>query len=337
LLKWIKENLLQYNRPLVFISSDDFLNFFSKHRSFLEQYFTLEIPSSQLIDSLQNKYFQYTICIDNNINAPETFIVNESLDSSKLKYPAFLKGLDVNIWRSHFGGSFKGFVIKDEDEYKRITNSYNIQEVPSIIQELIEGPDENHFKYCAYRNAKGDILAEFMLQKLVQFPKGYGIGASVKSIYDSELLEQGRKLFHGINYVGVGSAEFKRDQKDKVLKLIELNPRYWQQNFLATQCGVNFPEIQIQNHQNKEIISKGKYDLGVVWMNRLLTARALAVYLKAGFSSFQKRLRMLKGKKVYSHQFSADQGPFYKEAQYGLVFLKLPFVLLKQIINNRKY
>ena len=334
LKEWIKFNFNDNSKPLVFISSDDFLSFFGKHRIFLEQFFELELPSSELIESLQNKYFQYSICLENGINSPKTFLVNNDINIGKLTFPSFIKGQDVNTWRAHFGGSFKGFVINNIEEFNSVVASYSVEKVPSIIQELIIGPDENHYKYCAYRTKEGEILAEFMLQKLIQFPKGYGIGAAVKSVYYEDLLEQGRKLFHGINYVGVGSAEFKRDLKDQKLKLIELNPRYWQQNFLATQCGVNFPAIQLANREGNVRTQTNDYSLGHVWVNRALVARALMNYLKEGYPSFKNRLLMLNGKKVYSHQFNGDQKPFLVELEWGLVFLKLPFVLLKSLFTK---
>jgi predicted ATP-grasp superfamily ATP-dependent carboligase len=58
-----------------------------------------------------------------------------------------------------------------------------------------------------------------------------------------ELIALGRKLFEGMGYNGVGSIEFKKDDRDGQYKLIELNPRFWQQNIQATYAGVNFPYI----------------------------------------------------------------------------------------------
>jgi predicted ATP-grasp superfamily ATP-dependent carboligase len=57
------------------------------------------------------------------------------------------------------------------------------------------------------------------------------------------LVELGRRFFEGLNYTGVGSIEFKKDDKDGTFKLIELNPRLWQQNIQATYAGVNFAYI----------------------------------------------------------------------------------------------
>lgn len=336
LVNWLEAEFKDGGEAKVFISSDDFLDFFnrnSKELSFLD----LEIPDATLLDALQNKFFQYEVCVQNDINAPSTFILNDNLEIESLPYPLFLKGLEVNSWRKHYGGSLKGFVIQNSEELKIWMEDHPYKEVETIVQSLIIGPDENHFKYCAYRNRKGEIKAEFMLQKLIQFPIGFGIGAATKSVYDEQLLSQGRRLFESINYLGVGSAEFKLDERDGKLKLIELNPRYWQQNFQATACGVNFPMRQYLDSSVSNESDDSIYEIGTIWMNRLIVARALVHYLKKGWPHFIERYQLLrKGPKVYSHFNTEDRAPYRKEAQNGIVFFKLPFVLLRDFLKAKR-
>lgn len=332
LISWLKEQFPDGGK--VFISSDDFLDFFNRNREQLS-FLDLEIPDAELLSSLQDKFFQYEVCVENDINTPSTFKVTEDLDKDSLPYPVFLKGLEVNAWRKHYGGSLKGFVINDQLEMEEWMNENPYKTVPTIAQSLIIGPDENHYKYCAFRNRKGEIQAEFMLQKLVQYPIGFGIGAATKSIFSEELLKQGRALFNSINYLGVGSAEFKLDNSDGKLKLIELNPRYWQQNYQATACGLNFPLIQYQSVDESVDTSK-TYITDLVWMNRAMVARALSHYLKKGLGHFRSRIKILNGRsKIYSHYHPQDKKPFYKEIQYGLIFFKLPWVLLKDFMLSK--
>ena len=331
LVSWLKEQFPDGGK--VFISSDDFLDFFNRNREHLS-FLDLEIPDTELLSSLQDKFFQYEVCIKNGINAPFTFKVAENLEIGSLPYPVFLKGMEVNAWRKHYGGSLKGFVINDHLELEEWMNEHPYKKVPTIAQSLIIGPDENHYKYCAYRNHKGEIQAEFMIQKLVQYPIGFGVGAATKSVFNVELLKQGRMLFESINYLGVGSAEFKLDNRDGKFKLIELNPRYWQQNYQATACGVNFPLVQYQGVE-ESIDTSNSYLKGLVWMNRALVARALTHYLKKGLGHFIYRTKILKGEsRVYSHYHPQDKRPFYKEIQFGLVILKLPIVLIKDFLKG---
>jgi len=48
-----------------------------------------------------------------------------------------------------------------------------------------------------------------------------------------------RRLFAHARYRGIFSAEFKRDERDGVLKLIEVNCRPWWYVEFAARCGVN--------------------------------------------------------------------------------------------------
>ena len=47
----------------------------------------------------------------------------------------------------------------------------------------------------------------------------------MRSVHDPELVELGLRSFRAIGYRGVGSIEFKRDDRDGRLKMIELDLR----------------------------------------------------------------------------------------------------------------
>lgn len=336
LLKWVKDNFTKDRRRIAFISNDSFLNFFIHNRDILGRYFSVEMPSNETLIQIQDKLSQYSLCMNFGISAPRTIEVKEGLDITDFPFPAFLKGKEVDSWRKYFGGSKKGFVINSKSHFDDIIAKIPLQEVPVVLQELIIGPDDNHFKYCAYRDSNGVIVAEFMLQKMIQYPVHYGIGASVKSVFDERLLVVGRRLFNEINFCGVGSAEFKLDARDGEYKLIELNPRYWQQNYLPTKCGVNFPILQYKNFMGHPEYTQREYRIDVLWRNGLLTLYALMDYLRMGRHQFSSRLKMLKGEMVYSHFELNDIKPWLNHIEYGLVFLKLPYLLIRSFICSEK-
>ena len=239
----------EQKRP-VFFTSDDFLVSFSRNRRVLSNYFLFNLVDHSLLERISNKYSQFQLASKAGIDLPSTWLINKESDLKSLPenvhYPVFIKGQDVNSWRREISGSVKVFLVKDFQELHNKVEEIIKKKVPVILQEVIEGPDTNHFKYCSYTTSGGEILAEFTLQKIRQNPIHFGVGAVVESIYKPELIETGRKLFSAIGFIGVGSAEFKLDNRDGKLNLIEINPRYWQQNYLATACGMNFPLIDYQ-------------------------------------------------------------------------------------------
>lgn len=339
LLNWLKKRFLNGSiKYPVFITGDDFLNFVNRNRKELNLFLQIEIPEKELLQSISNKYQQYLLAKNCNVSVPKTWTIcntEEILNfNSEFKtYPLFVKGLDVNSWRNRFGGTKKGFVVNNENDLSTLFAKFSFTEVPVIVQELIEGPDTNHVKYCAYIDKSGNCLAEFMLQKIRQQPIRFGVGSAVKSIFDEKLLIEGRKLFQGIGYRGVGSAEFKWDEKSGFYKLIELNPRYWQQNYLATFCRMNFPLIQYYSMIGKPKKMVGNYDLGKLWVNRYMDFTAFSDYRKEGLLTFSQWRNSLKGKKVYPDASWRDPLPFFYEFGFGEKLIKIPKFLFRKLFK----
>ncbi len=201
------------------------------------------------------------------------------------------------------------------------------------MQEIIEGPDTNHFKYCAYYSSDDKALCEFTLRKIRQNPIHFGVGAVVESIEYDELMDAGRKLFQSIGYKGVGSAEFKLDQKDGLLKLIEINPRYWQQNYLPTACGMNFPLVDYLATTGQKPDPTIGFSKGIKWINIYMDFDSFLKYRKEKTINFQQWLISLKGKKVYSDFCWNDLLPGGYELRFGLKILKLPVYLFIRLFR----
>jgi D-aspartate ligase len=292
------------NKPVLFITSDNFLNVISRNRDKLKKYFFINLPDNLVIESITDKYKQYQLAVRGDIPFPSTYFPKNLEDVSrikdKIKYPAFLKAKEVTSWRKIIGGSVKGFILKNPDE---LVEKYNLifeKGLEAIVQEVIPGFDTNHFKFCAYVSQNGEFLLQFTLRKIRQNPIRFGIGSVVESVDYPDLMEIGRKFFKNIDYRGVGSAEFKLDEKDGKLKLIELNPRYWQQVALPDKCDMNFPLVDYldSTQQNPQIILDFKKN--IKWINLYLDFGSFLKYRHIGEISFKQWINSLKGKKIFS-------------------------------------
>ena len=132
-----------------------------------------------------------------------------------------------------------------------------------------------------------------------------------------------------INYRGVGSAEFKLDSRDYKLKLIELNPRYWQQNALAEKCGMNFPLVNYLDLTGCEPKPMFDYIQGIKWINIHRDFDSFRDYKKRGELSLLKWLKSLNGPKMFS-DFALDDIylSFYKIA-LQMVLIRLGKYLVR--------
>lgn len=315
-------------KPVLFLASDLFVNAVSENRELLEEHFLFNIPDKKLIGSVADKLKQFELCTQYTIPVPATYHVTVLSDLVKLSgtisYPVFIKGLDVTSWRSVVDGTLKGYTATTAEQLVQKGGMLLEKGVPFIIQDIIPGSDEQHYKYCAFRSKSGEITAEFTLQKIRQLPIHFGVGSAVRSIESSELKEIGRKLFHSINYTGTGSAEFKFDERDSTYKLIELNPRYWQQNSLAEAGGVNIAYADycaatgIKNPEfNPQINDK-------IWVNIYMDFSSFRGYKEEGSLTFGNWMKSLSGDKVFSDWAVDDLLPGLYEFDFGRKFITWP-------------
>ncbi len=321
----------------VFFTSDDFLSVFFRNRDEFCKYFLFNHISLTLFERISDKYSQIHLATQAGIDVPSTWMINRINDLKSIpfdvNYPLFIKGQEVNTWRRKIHKSIKGFRVNDARELDwKVTDIIN-KNVPLIIQEVIQGPDTNHFKYCSYTKSTGEVLAEFTLRKIRQNPIHFGVGAVVESEHYPKLLELGRKLFRGIGYRGIGSAEFKLDEKDGKLKLIEINPRYWQQNYLSTACGQNFPYIHYLDLTGQSVIQSNNFQVGIKWVNRYMDLDSFFSYRKEGTLSFSGWRRSLRGKKVYADFTWNDPIPLLFEIGFGRKLVKVPWFIMKRLFK----
>jgi len=134
-----------------------------------------------------------------------------------------------------------------------------------------------------------------------------------------------------INFKGVGSVEFKYDNQDKIYKLIELNPRYWQQNSIGEQSGVNFPYINYCDLKNISIEPQKTIFRKVIWVNRYMDFSSFMQYRKEGLLTYFDWRKSLKGEKIYSDFTWDDPIPILYEFGFGLKLFRLPIFLWKKV------
>jgi D-aspartate ligase len=219
----------------------------------------------------------------------------------------------VNCWRRKAPRFGKGFVVTSGAELLARMRPLLSVGVDAIAQEIVQGPDTNHFKYCAYFSRDGRSLLGFTLGKIRQQPPRFGVGSIVESIDYPELKAAGEQLFSAIGYRGVGSAEFKLDSRDGRLKLIEINPRYWQQISLPTACGMNFPLADYLECTGRSPKGSTRFVVGMKWISPRLDHDAFVAYRQAGELSFIEWRRSRRGEKIYSVYARDDPMPRLRE------------------------
>jgi len=311
----------QIEKPVLFVTSDDFLISVSKNRERLVEYYLMNFPEEQIIESIMDKYRQYELAQRVGISTPKTFLPENPREVNRIKreldYPVLVKACDVNLWRKNIGSSIKGFVVNNDREFADKLQIMFGRGLKAIVQEIVQGPDTNHFKICCYISQKGEFLLAFTLQKIRQLPIRFGVGAIVTSVHYPALLKVGKMLFTSLGYRGVGSAEFKL------------------QNSLADRCGMNFPLMDYLETTGQRPMAISDFCGGIKWVNMYMDFNSYLSYRVRKEITMAEWLNSLKGKKVLSDFAGDDIMPALYEIRFGKKFFTIPRYLLRLVRNGQ--
>jgi len=232
---------------ILFPTSDFDINFINNYRDTLEKYFVLPQPSHEELDLIFNKYRLTETAAYYGIPTPWALKVSSirELEKNKnnLTFPLVAKAIYSNQWRlpgpSAVVGYRKGFIFHNFKDLMKFYKRIAVYQRDLLLQEWVSGKDSNYFVMGTYFNRKSECLGAFTAKKTLQFPPDIGLGCIYKTIKNNEILSLGKKLLNALKFKGLAELEFKFDKDSHEYKLIEINPRHWDQHFLGTFCGVN--------------------------------------------------------------------------------------------------
>jgi predicted ATP-grasp superfamily ATP-dependent carboligase len=134
-----------------------------------------------------------------------------------------------------------------------------------MLQEYIPGPATNHFFVDGFVDRSGVIITMLARQRLRMSPPDFGNSTLMITVPLGETADASatlRTLFADINYRGIFSAEFKRDERDGLFNLIEVNARPWWYVDFAARCGVNVCELAIADALVQSVRPIANYAIG---------------------------------------------------------------------------
>lgn len=298
-------------RPFLLPGNDKFALFVSAHRDRLARYFSFVLPPVEVFESLCRKERTYELAARLGIPVPYTRVVavgqphpGEAL--SGFPYPAVLKpSLSYTLWGRIRG---KVLVARDEREARRVVAALPPGTV-FVLQEVIPGPETSYLAYNTYRDRQGRVLGEFVNRKLRKLPPGFGNVALAEGCLDPEVLEAGRRLFDAVGFSGLGMVEFKRDQRDGRLKLIEVNPRLWLAHRMAARSGVDFVLLAYLDATGQAPRAQTRGPETVRWQHVGRDAAISSFLIRRGRLGWGEWLASLRGPRVPAVWDARDPGP----------------------------
>lgn len=310
-------------KPVLFPLSDEHVLTISRNRRLVDQYYELVMSPPETIEALATKQGLIEVAHELHIPAPLTFfpqsIHEVELISNTMRYPVLIKPGESPQWHDPkiaqhlrqgiLAGRAKVVVCRNPSELQDYYRKLAALNPELIIQEIIPGEDSRLHYVSFYLDRQSRPLGVFAGRKERVIPVGFGSASFVHSYYDPVLIEMGLRILQGTQYQGLGGVEFKKDPRDEVYKLIEVNARFGMWDGLGAKCGVDLAYIAYCDALGIPIEPVTIFHTGIAWIDWQRDLRAAIQYWRKGQLNWRDWLLSLQGNKMWAIYNRADPLP----------------------------
>jgi D-aspartate ligase len=314
LIERVGEQLVQ--RGVLFATSDATSEIVALRSDVFRKHLDFLVPPADLLRGIIDKRVQYRAAEAAGVPIPRT-----SFPDSESELRALARGLEcpciLKPYQSHKRGMSRKVVeVRSESELLAAYREHTARGVRFMVQEIVPGGDDALFGYLGFWDAAGRERAWLTKQKLRQYPPGFGDGSYQVSVECNEVADLARDLLSTLGYRGLVGVEFKRDPRDDVFRLMEINPRTVSGNQLAISAGVDFPWLAYR-YLCGEAFEEPRFRPGVHYVNEEWDFKAFLALRKQGKSSAGAWLRSLVAAESFALARRGDWRPL------GVAFYRL--------------
>ena len=218
-------------------ASDEAIELIAEHRRALSEKFRLDLSNPKAQLCMLNKLCTYEAAQRAGVPTPRFWVAGTREQVEKLKdklsYPLILKPFFSHRLKAPFNvaQTFEGLL----DAF----DATCLAGIKTFLVEMIPGCDDKLCSYYTYLDENGDNLFDYTKRIIRRYPLTVGRGVYHVTDHVPDVKELSMKLFREVGLLGIANAEFKLDEGDGQLKLIECNARFTAADCLLTASGLN--------------------------------------------------------------------------------------------------
>ena len=270
----LEERLIRFSqernrRPVIIPTSDRFIEFVIERHERLGEFTRFQASYSDgVAERLLDKTTFYTATEELKIPAAGIWFPQTRGDLDAIgreaHFPCLLKPRLIHKSVLKSIGS-KVVIVQSAGEWKKVTDEVVTEPSGWLVQEIIQGPESEIaiLGFCV--TSDGRVHEFFSGRKLRQYPPGFGSASLAVSENIDEAVALSQSLLSGVGYRGICGTEFKRDPRDGIFKIIEVNPRptLWFQ--LTHDAGCRLALATYLDLTGSELPAPEPQRDGVVW------------------------------------------------------------------------
>jgi len=307
----------RFEGGVLFPVSDETVVAVARHKDRLKKHYLIACPEWDIVSQYIDKKYTYTLAEKSGVPAPKT-IVPQSIDDvdtycKQVDFPCLVKPSQSHLFYAHF--KRKMFPVDNAEQMISIYHEATSVGLEVMLQEIIPGDDAEVVNYNAYF-WNGQPLVEFTSQHIRNAPPWWGSPRVALSKSIPEVIEPGRKILQGMGFYGYACTEFKKDTRDGVYKLMEVNGRHNLSTLLAVHCGINFPWLQYKHLVDNELPTGLDFKKGTYWVDITRDVGYSLMYFKQERYSFSEYFRPYFKPHVFAIFDLKDIRPFIRRCLF---------------------
>jgi D-aspartate ligase len=196
-----------------------------------------------LVLAMLDKQQTYELARAAGVETPRTVLVSARGDldraGAEIGFPCALKPRYSHRFVRRGLGVEKAFQVRTREELERAFEQTQARGLAMLVTEIIPGAEDRYCSSYTYLDRDCEPVVVFTKRKLRQCPPYFGLGSYHVTKWDEQVAEAGLRFVQGVGLRGLANVEFKRDERDERLKLIECNYRLSASNELIRRGGLD--------------------------------------------------------------------------------------------------
>jgi len=303
---------------VIFPGNDDAVEFLAANRQLLAKRFIIDDARPEISTAMLSKLATLELAQKLGCPTPAFHCIESLQDVAQIEdgilFPIMVKPVHSHLFHAHY--PTRKYLLADSSaELHDKVQEMLGKGLELIVTEIIPGPDQLQSAYFCYMTRDGRTLFEYTHQIIRRFPKNSGSACLTISKRLPTTEEAGRRFLQGIGFSGLGHVEFKYDERDGQLKVIECNPRTSAAQAVVTRSGLDMPWLIYNYLLTGEVPAETDYREGVRRWWVLLDIFSFLELRRLGEISFMEWVRSIKGPPLVFPYFCLDDpAPFFYKA-----------------------
>ena len=304
----------EWQGAVVFPTDDASLVAVSRRKAELSRRYRVAAADWDVVRVLIEKRHTYELAERHGIPCPRMRVTHDEREAlafaREVGFPCLLKPSVGHAFFHRYHA--KMLMVPEAETLRRAMAELADYDAELMLCEFIPGDETCGVTYNSYCD-EGRPRHEFTAQKLRLKPRLIGFPTAIVGRWLPEVAAAGRQVLAALGYSGFSCTEFKRDPRDGVYKLMEVNARPNYSGWLAVNSGRDFPYLGYLAATGAEPAGDGRHAApqtdGICWIDEERDAKDLLAAVRGGRGALWSHLEPYRGRHVFAVWSAADPLP----------------------------